>query len=231
MEGNTQPAPKKPLAFHSDNIADTKSKTKREVFVNVEQKKTIKQSAAEFQKKFAEAKTHAAESRAKIENPGADENGVIHSRTPFVFPWKAVIKILIPLAILGIAGFFIYQNWSTINYYLFEVSERRANDFIDKDPARYIKMYDQLIANAKTAEKKAELYLIRAINLEDSHGEKYISQVKSDLYAADEVYPSYTTANLILEFEEKHGSATAVEEWRNKLAERDKERIIELGNG
>lgn len=230
MEGDTHQAPKKPLSFHSDNIAGTKAKEKREVFVKVEEKKTLKQSAEEFQKKFAEAKAHIAETRAKIENPGADANGVIRSRAAFTIPWKTIFKILIPLAILATADYLIYSNWSTINYYLFEVSETRANDFIDKDPERYIKMYGQLIANAKTAEEKARLHLARAISLEDSHPGKYISQIKTDLYDAEEAYSSCTTASHIADFEDKYGSTTAAAEWRDKLAECEGKELT-LGNG
>lgn len=220
-----------PLAFHSDNIHSTKAHEKREVFVKVEEKKTFKQTAEEFQKKFAAAKAHAAESRAKIENPGADASGVIRSHTRRPFPVKTVLKIAIPLLILAGAGLAIYLNWPTIYHEFFEVSEEKATKLLLSDkPAEFIKMYDGLLEKATTPENKAALHLTRAINLEENYPGEYTEQCASDIYAAEDLYPSYTTAQAIITFEETYGSKTKAEEWRAKLDERNGKEII-LGNG
>lgn len=217
----------KPVTFHSDNIRDTKAREKREVFVNVEQKKTIKQSAEEFQQKFAAAKAHAAESRAKIENPGADASGVIRSHTRKPFPVKLALKILIPVLILGGAGLAIYLNWGTIYHEFFEVSEERAHELFAKNPKKAISMYDTLIEQAKTNEAKATLYLNRAALL---NSPEYGEQALSDAYAADELYPSYSTAEVIIFLEEHYGSEEKAEAWAAKLEERQGKEIP-LGNG
>ncbi len=94
--------------FHSKDIADTKAKEKRKVFVKVEEKKTLKQSAEEFQKKFAEAKAHAAESRAKIENPGVDANGLVTSHVKK--PIAKIILITLIIAAVVAGGIFIYSE-------------------------------------------------------------------------------------------------------------------------
>ena len=218
----------KPVTFHSENIRDTKAREKREVFVNIEQKKTIKQSAEEFQRKFAEAKAHAAESRAKIENPGADEHGVVASHVRKPFPTKLVLKIGLPILILAGIGLAAYLNWPTIYHQFFEVSEAKAQELFATDPQKSIAMYDTLIKQAKTNEEKAKLYLNRVV-LFDSP--EYASQLFSDARAAEELYPSYTTAAVLKSLEERYGTIEKAEEWAAKLEERQGGEEIPLGNG
>lgn len=214
MEGSTQPAPKKPLAFHSGNIADTKSKTKREVFVNVEQKKTIKQSAAEFQKKFAEAKAHAAESRAKIENPGADENGVIRSRIPFVFPWKATI---ICLVIIGL-GIGIYLAYPTIAYHLMP-SEQRGFEILLQDKTAGIEYLTKLADRQTTANAKATIL----VNTGEYLLEKYDDageDIRQLAYKAEKLAPSIDTAVLIWRYQQTYGTEEEATNWLQIIEER-----------
>ena len=217
----------KPVTFHSENIRDTKAHEKREVFVHVEQKKTIKQSAEEFQKKFAAAKAHAAESRAKIENPGADEHGVVASRTRKPFPTKTFLKIFIPVLLLAGAGFAVYHFWPAIHHEFFEVSEARARELFEKNPQKAISMYDTLIEKAKTNEEKATLHLKRIVLLDSP---EYAGQAIDDAYAAEELYPSYTTAEIIMSLEERYGSTEKAEEWATKLEEREGKEVT-LSNG
>jgi len=227
-KGNFQSPVKKPLVFHSQNIADTKAKEKREVFTKVEEKKTLKQSAEEFQKKFADAKAHAAESRARIENPGADANGVIRSHKRFNINWKLVRRITIPVIIIAGLAAAVYFNWGAIHHEFFEVSESRAQEFLPDNPERFIAMYDKLIEQETVAEEKARLLLTRAISLDAEHTQ----QIRSDVYAAEELYPSLTTAETIIWYEENYGSEAAVIEWTAQLTEREQEgKEITLGNG
>ena len=220
----------KPVTFHSENIRDTKAHEKREVFVNVEQKKTIKQSAEEFQKKFAAAKAHAAESRAKIENPGADEHGVVASRTRKPFPTKTFLKIFIPVLLLAGAGFAVYHFWPAIHHEFFEVSEARARELIEKDPKRFIEMYDKLIAEAKDEDEKILLLYNRIGMLDQYYGSKYASQMLNDAYTANELLPCYETAEQIVWLEEAYGTEAKAEEWRTKLETLEKEGLV-LGDG
>ena len=189
----------KPLVFHSQNIADTKAKEKREVFTKVEEKKTLKQSAEEFQKKFTEAKAHAAESRARIENPGADANGVIRSHTRFDINWKLVRCIAIPVIIIvGIAAAVCF-NWGVIYHEFFEVSESRALEFLPDNPERFISMYDNLIEQETDQEKKAELILEKGIYLEHNTSGEYIELIMQEAYKADSLLPCQETANRIIQ--------------------------------
>lgn len=230
MENNPTPQPKKPVAFHSGDISGTKAHEKREVFVHVEEKKTIKQTAAEFQKKFADAKAHAAETRAKIENPGADANGVIRSHGHKAFPTKLVLKIAIPIFILAGIGLAVYLNWGAIYHEFFEVSTERATDFLDSNPQRFIEMYDQLIAESDSDEEKVSLLFLRMGLLESHHGETFAQQILKDAYQADEIWPCYETAERIVTAEETYGSSATAEEWKAKLETRERGGLI-LGNG
>lgn len=220
----------KPVVFHSENIKDTKAHEKREVFVKVEEKKTLKQSAEEFQKKFAEAKAHAAESRARIENPGVDENGVVSSRAKKPFPTKLVLKIGIPVLILTGVGLAIYLNWGAIHHEFFEVSEARANELLKSNPEKFISIYSQLIEQSTNDDDKVELLFDRISILESSYGDKFASQMLKDAHAAYEIIPCYETAQQIVSLEEKYGSPEEASEWKAKLETLDKEGLI-LGNG
>lgn len=219
-----------PVVFHSDNIRDTKAREKREVFVKVEEKKTLKQSAAEFQQKFAAAKAHAAESRAKIENPGADEHGVIRSAKRINIPWRKVVKFAIPVVVLAGIGLAVYLNWGAIHHEFFEVSEQRAKEFVESDPQRYIEMYDKLIDEAKSEDEKVELLFNRIATLDGAYGSQYAEQILNDAYKAYEILPCYETILQIIETENKYGSPEKASEWSAKLDSSEKEGLI-LGNG
>ena len=218
------------VEFHSKNIADTKAKEKREIFVKVEEKKTIKQSAEEFQKKFAEAKAHAAESRARIENPGADEKGVIRSHQRLNINWRKVFKVLIPLVIIGGLALAVYLNWGAIHHEFFEVSRERAAELVRSNPGRAISMYDELIKQTTNEDSKIDLLYERMALLSSRHADSYTDQILADAYAAYEILPCYETASVIVETEESYGSTTAAEEWRTKLETLEPEGLI-LGNG
>lgn len=218
------------LEFHSKNIADTKAKEKREIFVKVEEKKTIKQSAEEFQKKFAEAKAHAAESRARIENPGADEHGVIRSRQRFNINWRKVLKIFIPLVIIAGLALAVYLNWGAIHHEFFEVSRERAAELVRSNPGRAISMYDELIKQTTNEDSKIDLLYERMGLLSGYHADDYADQILADAYAAYEILPCYETASVIVETEENYGSTITAEEWRAKLETLEREGLI-LGNG
>ena len=235
MEGE-QGKPERPnaeksgITFHSGDISRTKAKEKREIFTKVEEKKTLKQSAEEFQKKFAEAKTQAAESRARIENPGADESGMIRSHKRFNINWKLVRRIAIPVVIGAGLAAAVYFNWGAINHEFFEVSESRAQEFLPDNPDRFIGMYDELISNAESTDEKVELLFKRIAMLDSSYGGQYTTQMLTDAYKAYEILPCYETGAQIVESENKYGSTDKASEWTVKLDSLEKEGLI-LGNG
>ena len=229
-KGNLESPVKKPLVFHSQNIADTKAKEKREVFTKVEEKKTFKQSAEEFQKKFAEAKAHAAESRARIENPGADANGVIRSHKRFNINWKLVRRITIPVIIVAGLAAAVYFNWGAIHHEFFEVSESRAQEFLPDNPERFIAMYDKIIDEAETEDSKIELLFNRVAILDSTYGSQFSKQILNDSYRAYEILPCYETALQSIEKEEKYGTTEKASEWSAKLETLEREGLI-LGNG
>lgn len=220
MEGGTEKDVKQPVAFHSSNISDTKAREKREVFVKVEEKKTLRQSAEEFQKKFAEAKAHAAESRAKIENPGADERGVIRSRQRFSLPWKKIIKtivIIIIVAGLGIGGYLAYP---AIKERFTPTVEKAVAAAAAGKCQESIQNYQGVIDSASSATTKADLLQSRIMTLFQNCHDQSSSQILKDAYAAEELSPSAKTAYTIWFMESEYGDAAKAEEWRVKSEER-----------
>lgn len=230
---------KKPVVFHSSNIADTKAKEKREVFVKVEEKKTLKQSAEEFQRKFAEAKAHAAESRAKIENPGVDASGVIRSHTRKPFPVKLALKILIPVLILGGAGLAVYLNWGTIHHEFFEVSEARAYELLSSNPERAISMFEKVLAEETDSKKKESKSIIYAHKFLDiCLGENGYSCSNTELEAirkfaeiAESITPSYQSATLMMDYYSAKGDQSNLDAWSEKAGERYIEEDEYYGEG
>ena len=211
MEDNTNSDAKKDVTFHSDDLSNTKAKEKREVF-NVQQKKTIKQSAEEFQRKFTAAKNRAA-------NPGPDTNGVIKSKK--LISKKPFIICFIILA-LGIGGYFAYPV--VRNY--FELTPEKANMELEKNPEKFISMYNKLISQTDDPKEKASLLIDRAFLLTEQYEKEYFSKALEDAYQADSLYPSMTTAALIAELEQKFGSEEKAKEWEEKILERDGIEII-----
>lgn len=217
-----------PLAFHSDNIHSTKAHEKREVFVKVEEKKTFKQTAEEFQKKFAAAKAHAAESRAKIENPGADANGVIRSHTRRPFPWKLVVFVVILIA-LGAGGYFAYKSyWPTIYSKYFDYSIENAYKLLKTDYARSIKIIEHNISKETDNEVKANLMLTKADMLDSGCGAECSTQILDSVYLAEETSPNYMTAGYIIDYETKYGSEEEAKKWEAIILTREEK---PYGNG
>ena len=212
---------KKPVVFHSGNIADTKAKEKREIFVKVEEKKTLKQSAEEFQKKFAEAKAHAAESRAKIENPGADANGVIRSGKSVNINWKLVRKIAIPAVILGGIGLAVYLNWGAIYHEFFEVSEERAYELLGSDPERAATMFESIIVNEADSSTRAKKSIWYADNLFKScsseEGMNCSGKILETIFKLSEISenasPSRLSALYMSTYYAQKGNTTEAEKW------------------
>jgi len=224
------------MEFHSKNIADTKAHEKREVFVNVEQKKTIKQSAEEFQRKFAAAKAHAAESRAKIENPGADANGVIRSHVRRPFPTKLALKIGIPVLLLAGAGLAIYLNWPAIYHEFFEVSEEKANELLSKNLPKAIEIYDKLLVEQTDQKTKAFKYLAYSEKIEESCSPECstetLAKIKEYITASESLNPTYASANLMYSYELNYGDSNVASEWEEKMNVRQaSDKTGGLGNG
>ncbi len=147
------------------------------------------------------------------------------------FPVKTFLKITIPFFIVLGTGIAVYANWGTIYHEFFEVSEERAHELlIAKKPESFIKMYNKLIEKETDPKEKATLYLTRALALKEAFDNNYISQCISDAYAAEKIYPSYTTANFIVELERAYGSQEKAEEWEKVLPNREGKEII-LSNG
>ena len=194
------------MSFNSEKLMSTKAKEKREIFVNVENKRTLKENAEEFQKKFMKLKNRANETDKTVAAP--------KEKKPF--PVKKFLKIFLPLILLLAAGIAIYVNWDYINYNLFEVSEKRAKDFIKDNPNRYISIYDSLIKKTNDPEEKSTLLLTKVSMLEEEHPGEFAEQCLKDVYQAEELYQSYTSAELIIDMESKYGSEATAEEWRAK---------------
>jgi len=209
MEDNN-PDLKKEVTFDSGNLANTKAKEKREIFVNVGQKSRFGRFTA----------------KNKQENNNTNFNG--KPKKPF--PTKKVVKLCIPIIFVLAIGAAIYLNWSTIYYNLFEVSETRSRDFLENDPKKFISVYDAMIKQTEDNEEKAILYLERANKLEEAHPGEYVEQYRNDVYAAEGIYPTYTTAEYIIRFEETYGSETTAEEWRTELSKRKKGEEIIVGD-
>ena len=89
-------------------------------------------------------------------------------------------------------------------------------------------MYDALIEKAETNKEKASLYLNRVEFLDSP---EYVDQLFSDARAAESLYPSYTTAEILMSLEERYGTEEKAEEWSTKLKERQRGEEIPLGNG
>lgn len=208
------------ISFNSEKLMNTKAKEKREIFVNVENKKSLKENAEEFQKKFMRLKNRANESNKTEVAP--------KEKKPF--PVKKLLKILIPLILIIAAGIAVYANWDYINYNLFEVSEKRAKDFIKDNPNRYISIYDSLINKTNNPEEKSTLLLTKVSMLEGNHPGEFAEQCLKDVYQAEELYPSYTSAELIINMESKYGSEATAEEWKAKLSGREG-KVLVLGDG
>lgn len=229
----------KPVVFHSENIKDTKAHEKREVFVKVEEKKTLKQSAEEFQKKFAEAKAHAAESRARIENPGVDENSVVSSRTKKPFPTKLVLKIGIPVLILAGVGLAIYLNWGAIHHEFFEVSEARAYELLPKDPVRAASMFKKVLSEKtepKAKGQKGVWYANQILNTcRDESGfncsAELVKEVIKIAIIAEESSPTYLSADILETCYTAIGDEPEAKNWHNNAENRYEEGEDNLGEG
>jgi len=137
MEDNN-PDLKKEVTFDSGNLANTKAKEKREIFVNVGQKKTIKQSAEEFQRKFAAA-------RDRVANQGANANGEIKSKKPI--PKKPFVIALI-IIILGAGGYLAYP---TIKSY-FTPTKEKAYKLLQENPRKGVDYYYRLYTKESNEE-------------------------------------------------------------------------------
>lgn len=216
--------------FHSQNIADTKAREKREVFVHVEEKKTIKQSAEEFQKKFAEARAHAAESRAKIENPGADANGIVASREHRFSPAK-ILKIFILVVILGIIGLVVYLNWDTIYQKFFEASEEKAMSLLADNPEDAGAMFVRIVNKASDPEQKEAnslWYAQRLLNLclvgDEYHcSNQVLEEMRKLAEIAENISPSSKSAIFMANYYRAKNDTTNFELWYQRAQERQTE--------
>ncbi|MBR3320045.1 hypothetical protein IKG20_01950 [Candidatus Saccharibacteria bacterium] len=195
------------VEFHSKNIAETKAKKDREVFVNVQEKKTIRQSAEEFQKKFAEAKAHASESRAKIENPGADENGVIRTHKQKT-NWKPIIAVLI-IIIIGITAYYVYPLIDKALTPTFE----EAYELIKTDYEKGFNAYQKIINHSKDKSEKSDALARRSYAIIQVCDGKCLNQIKSDANEAEKISPSPNTAWLWHIIEYRYGSEDESENW------------------
>ena len=194
------------INFHSNNIASTKAKEKREIFVNVKQERSIENSVKSIQQKYSEIKTTAKNTietqKKKIDNQKKKKI-------------KKIIIIILAVMLLGGGGY--------LAYYLIKesqsVSSEKADNYLTTDPDKFISMYEQLIANTNSSEEKVDLLITRINAFRYTYGEEYAEQMLKDAYRAHEIYPSYTTANMIVELEHEYGSEEKANEWREKLNE------------
>lgn len=217
MEGGNTDMPQKPVSFHSDNIGQSKAHEKREVFVNVVEKRSVKQTAEEFQKKFANAKSHAAESRRKIQ-----ANGLIPERIKKKFPLKKVLLIGIPVLALGIGGFVVYQNWDEIYYKYFEVSREKTVSFLKaNDKSTFETEFTKLVNKAPDATEKSLLYVWKAEVLNAYCGEPCSKEILESAHKSEETFQSKNSALVIYKYEKLYGDESKASEWLEKSESRE----------
>ncbi len=216
MEGGNSDNSKKPVSFRSENLNQTKAYEKREVFVNVQEKKTAKTLVNDFQKKFAYAKSHTEETKAKIQNP----NGEAQQKKPF--PTKKVLKISIPIAILLVIGIVVYMNWRTIYSNYFEISKEKALTLLKSgDKSGFEEHFTKLTSKAKDDKEKSFLYVWKAGILDAYCGSDCSAEILETAHESEEIIPSKDSALVIYQFETKYGDETEAQKWLEKSMDRE----------
>ena len=202
--------------FHSSNLADTKAYEKREVFTNVEKENSFKSSLKSLKSRF---ETEISEKLTKPVKPIKKA----HHEKPPIKRIAIFISCLIVVTGLVITGIHLYP----IIKAKFEISEEKALSMSSEKPDEAINMLKKIIEETDDIEEKAGLYLQIAYILEENG---QINEALRYAYDAHDLFPSYTTAIRISELESVLGNESNAILYETE-AEKNKEIILELGNG
>ncbi|MBR3131219.1 hypothetical protein IKG31_01460 [Candidatus Saccharibacteria bacterium] len=199
------------INFHSENIANTKAKEKREIFINVQQERPLERGVKSIQQKYDEIRTSARDAIASQK-----ERIVEVKKRGNNYNIKKIIIIILIITALGAGSYLIYR-------YLIKDDQpstyNTVSEYLATDPEKFISTYDQLIDKASSSIEKIDLLFARINALRYTYGEEYAEQMLQDAYRAHEIYPSYTTAKMIIELEQEYGTDEKAKEWQNKLNE------------
>ncbi len=220
MEGDNnttkeqEKSPNGSMAFHSNGLMGTKAREKREVFTNVKEKNSFKQHAIEIGKKITNAKQNPETNIAQKRIARIDKQTT-----------KKLIILIVIAASLVAAGYYLYP---IIKKY-FAINEEKAIMLAETNPEKSIKMFEKLIQETDDNEQKAILHIRRSSALREIDSDKYLEQIMTDAYEAENLYPTITTAEYIAEIEHEYGSETKAKEYEEKASER--ERYLIMGEG
>ncbi len=226
MENNNQNFAtdvKQPINFRSENIANSKAKEKRDAFVNVQPERTIEKSVESIQQKYDNLKTNTKEAIIESRKETSDNP----KKKINVHIIKKIIIYILTFTALSVGGYYVY--------YLIKDSQTitplKASSYLKTNPDKFISMYDKMIDENSQAEIKVGLLFERINELRYNCGKEYAKQILEDAYMAHEIYPSYTTVNMLIEVEQEYGSGEKAKEWQDKLNDyRGIEIIFNYGN-